>query len=67
MGVVVDTNIISSIRLVLFVAVESAILVTIINSNDFEFFEGYNGETLIQPLELPRDEALMIFYPLRPT
>ena len=62
-----DTNIISSIRLVLFVAVDSAILVTIINSNDFEFFEGYDEQTLIQPLELPRDEALMVFYPLRPT
>ena len=34
------SNIISSIRLVLFVAVNSVILVTIINSNDFEFFEG---------------------------
>jgi len=39
-GVVVGSNIISSIRLVLFVAVNSVILVTIINSNDFEFFEG---------------------------
>ena len=45
-----DTNIISRIRLVLFVAVDSVILVIIVNSNDFEFFEGYDEQTLIQPI-----------------
>jgi hypothetical protein len=49
-GVVVDTNIISRIRLVLFVAVDSVILVIIVNSNDFEIFEGYDEQTLIQPI-----------------
>ena len=50
MGVVVGSNIISSIRLVIFVAVDSVILVIIVNSNDFEFFEGYDEQTLIQPI-----------------